>query len=158
MVAQFTAKTTNSEKAIYFLSTIKSHILFKCKKIYVFQFYVQEGERRGGRLVLPLPPPFLYGPVHQQHLLFLSNWDAILLTTEQFHRKKWNVSNVSYHTVDCCKFSFSRCDWLLRNMLIFYKHNAYKHNHPEIEDIFTHKLSIIASLLTNFFHGNFTCQ
>ena len=39
VVAQFTAKTTNSEKAIYFLllmscsiNKLKSHILFTCKK------------------------------------------------------------------------------------------------------------------------------
>ena len=46
VVAQFTAKTINSEKAIYFLSLmsfsvkkLKSHMIFTCKKICVFRFY-----------------------------------------------------------------------------------------------------------------------
>ena len=76
VVAQFTAKTTNSEKAIYFLSLIscsinklKSHILFTCKsltklfmlfdltwkKIFLLQEMV-------GGWRLPALPPFLYGP------------------------------------------------------------------------------------------------
>ena len=51
-VTQFTAKTTNSEKVIYFLSLIscsinklKSHILFICKSFnenFVFQFNVEK--------------------------------------------------------------------------------------------------------------------
>ena len=45
MVAQFTAKTTNSEKAIYFLSLmpcsinkLKPHMLFTCKNFMSFDF------------------------------------------------------------------------------------------------------------------------
>ena len=47
-VCQFTAKTTNSEKSIYFLSLtscsirkLKFHMLFTCKN-FVFRFYVKK--------------------------------------------------------------------------------------------------------------------
>ena len=63
VVAQFTAKTTNSEKAIYFLS-LKSHVLFTGKsftKILYFPINVEKKyllqQLEGGR-----PPPFIYGP------------------------------------------------------------------------------------------------
>ena len=64
VVAQFTAKTTNSEKAIYFLS-LKSHVLFTGKsftKILYFPINVEKKyllqQLEGGRP----PPPFIYGP------------------------------------------------------------------------------------------------
>ena len=48
VIAQFTAKTTNSEKAIYFLSImccsinkLKSHLLFTCKN-FVLWFFVEK--------------------------------------------------------------------------------------------------------------------
>ena len=47
MVAQFTAKTTNSEKAIYFLSLIyclinKVSVAIQILKFYVFRFYLEK--------------------------------------------------------------------------------------------------------------------
>ena len=48
MVAQFTAKTANSEKAIYLLSLISCSInklvsnVIHMLKLYVFQFYVEK--------------------------------------------------------------------------------------------------------------------
>ena len=65
VVAQFTAKTTNSEKAIYFLP-LKSHLLFTGKsftKILCFPINVEKNicssKWRGAALP---PPPFIYGP------------------------------------------------------------------------------------------------
>ena len=73
MVAEFTAKTTNSELAIYFLLLMscsinkhKFHILFTCKNFcenFVFQFNMEKSLSRkwcGGRWG-PLTP-FLDGP------------------------------------------------------------------------------------------------
>ena len=82
VVAQFTAKTTNSEKAIYFLSLmtcsinkLKSHILFTCKNFtkilcfpiwHVQNYLLQEMVEWTGRVLAlsPTPPciPFLYDP------------------------------------------------------------------------------------------------
>ena len=49
MIAQFTAKTTNSEKVIYLLSLmtcstnkLKHHKFFICKSFMFFQFYVKK--------------------------------------------------------------------------------------------------------------------
>ena len=78
MAAQFTAKSTNSEKATYFLSLmscsrnkLKSHMLFTCKN-FVFQFYVEKnfavGNSGGAGAPHPPspppPPPILYGPAY----------------------------------------------------------------------------------------------
>ena len=69
MVAQFTAKTANSEKAIYILSLIscsikklKSHMLLTCKYVYVVKKILLR-EMVGG-LAPPALPPFPYGPVY----------------------------------------------------------------------------------------------
>ena len=72
VVAQFTTKTTNLEKAIYFVSLIScsinklmSHILFTCKsftKILCFPIWLGKKiftEGNGDRSC----PSFLYGPV-----------------------------------------------------------------------------------------------
>ena len=69
VIAEFNAKTTNSEKAIYFLSLmscsmdkLKSHMFFACKNFFFFLFYVEKniliqkmavGRGRAGG---PLPP------------------------------------------------------------------------------------------------------
>ena len=71
VVVQFTAKTTNSEKAIYFLSLIscsisklKSHFLFTCKSFTKILFsdltwkkFFAPGNCRGARAPLPCPVP-----------------------------------------------------------------------------------------------------
>ena len=69
MVAQFTAKTANSEKAIYILSLIscsikklKSHMLLTCKYVYVVKKFCT-GKWGGGELAPPALAPFPYGPV-----------------------------------------------------------------------------------------------
>ena len=64
VVAQFTAKTTNSEKAIYFLS-LKSHLLFTGKsftKILCFPINVEKNICSRKWRGAPPPPPFIYGP------------------------------------------------------------------------------------------------
>ena len=71
VVAQFTAKMTNSEKAIYFLSLmpcpinkLKSHMLFTCKN-FVFQFYLEKYfllQERGKREAPPCPSPLSLQP------------------------------------------------------------------------------------------------
>ena len=86
VVAQFTTKTTNLEKAIYFVSLIScsinklmSHILFTCKsftKILCFpikrgkNIFAPVNEGGGGGDWRPLPH-FLYGLV--SYLQFFSN-------------------------------------------------------------------------------------
>ena len=75
MVAHFTAKTANSEKAIYLfllipcsINKLKSHMLFTGN---VFRFYLEkkfllQEMVRGGGWRPPCPPPsYLYGPVHR---------------------------------------------------------------------------------------------
>ena len=71
VVAQFTAKTTNSEKAIYFLlvtscsiNKLKPHMLLTCKlfmkRLYVFQFNVGKknySKKWWGRGMMPSCPP-----------------------------------------------------------------------------------------------------
>ena len=62
VVAQFTAKTTNSEKAIYFLS-LKSHLLFTGKsftKILCFPINVEKNICSSKWWGAALPPPPLY--------------------------------------------------------------------------------------------------
>ena len=75
VVAQFAAKTINSEKAIYFLSLmscsmnkLKSHMLFTCKKLCFpilrgNKFFAQGSGGGGGGGAGAPPVPFLYGPV-----------------------------------------------------------------------------------------------
>ena len=76
VIAQFTAKTTNSEKTIYFLSLmsysinkLKSRMLFTCKKFMFFNFTQNKNFfcNLSNPPPPPLPPasptPFLYGPV-----------------------------------------------------------------------------------------------
>ena len=77
MIAQFTAKTRNPEKALYFLSLmscsvnkLKSQMFFKCKNFMFSDFtwkkiYFAPGNGGGGRggLAFPPGPLFLYGPV-----------------------------------------------------------------------------------------------
>ena len=71
MIAQFTAKTTNSEKVIYLLSLmtcsinkLKHHKFFICKSFMFFQFYVKKKkspENGGGGwkwALAPYCPPF----------------------------------------------------------------------------------------------------
>ena len=75
LVAQFTAKTTNAEKAIYFLSImscstnkLKSHRLFTCKSCMFSNlaqklfFLLQKMVGEGG--LTPTCTLFLYGPVY----------------------------------------------------------------------------------------------
>ena len=71
MIAQFTAKTTNPEKALYFLSLmscpvnkLKSQMFFKCKNFMFSDFTWKKiyfapgngGVGRGGAGVPPWPP------------------------------------------------------------------------------------------------------
>ena len=71
MIAQFTAKTRNSEKTIYFLSLmsysinkLKSRMLFTCKKFMFFNFtqnknfFCNLSNPPPPLYPLPLPPPF----------------------------------------------------------------------------------------------------
>ena len=74
-VAQFTAKMSNSERAIYFLwlkscsvNKLKSDMLFTCKNV-MFSYFTWKkiftpGNDGGGRGVgwCPTAPPFFYGP------------------------------------------------------------------------------------------------
>ena len=89
VVAQFTAKTTNSEKAIYFLS-LKSHLLFTGKsftKILCFPINVEKKyllqQMVGGR---PPPPPL-------STALILRNWRSYVFVGLFF----WG--NVSMSTI-----------------------------------------------------------
>ena len=90
VVAQFTAKTTNSEKAIYFLS-LKSHLLFTGKsftKILCFPINVEKNicssKWRGA--ALPPPPPL-------STALILQNWRSYVFVGLFF----WG--NVSMSTI-----------------------------------------------------------
>ena len=100
VVAQFTAKTTNSEKAIYFLSLIscsisklKSHFLFTCKSFTKILFsdltwkkFFAPGNCRG----LAPPSPAL-SPISLWHWVFYQ---------ENFNENlsfKQNVRGAAYH-------------------------------------------------------------
>ena len=76
VIGQFTAKTTNSEKAVYFLSImscsinkLKSRKFFTCKN-FVFRFYMEKKifcsrkwwERGGGPSAPTAPPPLCLRP------------------------------------------------------------------------------------------------
>ena len=93
VVAQFTAKTTNSEKAIYFLSLmycsinklslmycsinkLKSHMLFTCKNFMFSNFTWKK--KFCSRKWWGIPDPsFLYGPVTCNKLDLMMKLDSI---------------------------------------------------------------------------------
>ena len=88
MIAQITAKITNSEKAIYFLSlmpclinTLKSHMFFTCKNFMFSDFTLKKNillQEMGGGGGIPLAPTFptaLYygeGLMTQQGIYYFS--------------------------------------------------------------------------------------
>ena len=83
VVARFTAKTTNSEKAIYFLSLmycsinqLKSHMLFTCKSFMFSNFTWKKNfsSRKGWGISAP---SFLYGPVVCNKSDLMMNLDSI---------------------------------------------------------------------------------
>ena len=89
VVAQFTAKTTNSEKAIYFLS-LKSHLLFTGKsftKILCFPINVEKNICSSKWRGAALPPPPL------STALILQNWRSYVFVGLFF----WG--NVSMSTI-----------------------------------------------------------
>ena len=96
LVAQFTAKARNSEKAIYFLSLMscsinkpKSDILFTCKN-FVVRFHVEKNfsQRNVGRGAGKPLPPFIYGPEIASlsklcgNFIYLSHPAALLLAAD----------------------------------------------------------------------------
>ena len=97
MVTQSTAKTTNSEKAIYFVSLmscsinkLKSHMLFTCINS-VFRFHVIKKNFLREILVEGLAtamPPFLYDPEIAslsklyENFIYLSRPAALLLAAD----------------------------------------------------------------------------
>ena len=95
-VAQVTAKTTNSERAIYFLSLkscsiekLKSHMLFTCKNFMFFDFTWKKkfvpGNGGGAGAPPPLLHPFLYGP-DLRRLILLQEVDYNQML-QKFHCK-----------------------------------------------------------------------
>ena len=92
LVAQFTAKTTNSEKAIYFfllmscsINKLKSHMLFTSKNFMFSEFTWEKNFcsrkwwKGGGKGVLAPRSPFLYGPA----------WSRLLLRKEEIRPNIW---------------------------------------------------------------------
>ena len=97
VVAQFTAKTTNSEKAIHFLtlmscsinklshfSHFKFHTLFTCKN---FMFSEFTWKKKNLLQNMHSPPPFLYGPVLNSNitLIFIAEILLKLLLSNLLH-------------------------------------------------------------------------
>ena len=94
MVAQFTAKTTNSEKAIHFLTLmscsinkLKFHTLFTWKNFMFSEFtWKKKNLLQNMHPSLP-PPPFLYGAVLNSNitLIFIAEILLKLLLSNLLH-------------------------------------------------------------------------
>ena len=102
VVAQFTAKTTNSEKAIYFLS-LKSHVLFTGKsftKILCFPINVEKKyllqQMEGGR---PPPPPLYLRPWYYEieEAMYLLDYfsEETSLWARSEYSQKWSFKYIS---------------------------------------------------------------
>ena len=71
MIAQFTAKMTNSEKTIYFLS-LMSYSINKLKSVFRFlrgKNFAPGSGGGGGAGAPSAPPPFPYGLVMYRYIL-----------------------------------------------------------------------------------------
>ena len=100
VVAQFTAKTTNSEKAIYFLS-LKSHLLFTGKsftKILCFPINMEKKyllqQMEGGR-----PPPLYLRPWYYEieEAMYLLDYfsEETSLWARSEYSQKWSFKYIS---------------------------------------------------------------
>ena len=107
MIAQFTAKTTNPEKALYFLSLmscsvnkLKSQMFFKCKNVMFSDFtwkkiYFAPGNGGGGRggWRPPLAPSFSTAPCFV--LLDYQLTESLILAFGFHERIKKNKINIA---------------------------------------------------------------
>ena len=103
VVAQFTAKTTNSEKAIYFLS-LKSHLLFTGKsftKILCFPINVEKNicPSKWWGAALPPPPPLYLRPWYYkiEEAMYLLDYfsEETSLWARSEYSQKWSFKYIS---------------------------------------------------------------
>ena len=108
VIAQFTAKTTNSEKTIYFLSLmsysinkLKSRMLFTCKKFMFFNFtqkkiFFCSLSNPPPPSPLPLPPPFSMALLCKFLflLIFKNNLHVFLCNAFYFYLNEYLHKNI----------------------------------------------------------------
>ena len=133
VVAQLTAKTTNSEKTIYFLSLmscsinkLKSRMLFTCKKCMFSNFtwkkyFCSKKWGRGGGAGAP-PAPFLYGPACDNQMLLRvisqCRFPSCTLQKRPFSPLQFGQEdNLSGHSIE------SRAYWFIFRQDVSYSHD-----------------------------------